>query len=105
MADAAHPDTQIVRRLGIIALEIDETIQRRLHLRGESGVIVLARVLEGSGAASALQPGDAIHTVNGAPISSVEQLRRAVKERGRSEPLVLQIERNGRFRYLTFDLE
>jgi S1-C subfamily serine protease len=55
--------------------------------------------------ARALQPGDDIHAVNGARMSSVDQLRRAVKERGRSAPLVLQIERNGRFRYLTFDLE
>lgn len=105
MADAAHPEAHLVRRLGIIALDIDEIVQQRLHLRQGRGVIVLARMLEGSGATSALQPGDAIHAVNGAPMSSVDQLRRAVKERGRSEPLVLQIERNGRFRYLTFDLE
>jgi serine protease Do len=105
LADAANPDTHLVRRLGIIALEIDRTLQQRLHLREGSGVIVLARMLEGSGAASALHPGDVIHAVNGAPVSSVDQLRRAVKERGRSEPVVLQIERNGRFRYLTFDLE
>jgi hypothetical protein len=39
------------------------------------------------------------------PTFSVEGLRRAVKERSRSEPLVLQIERNGRLRYLTLRLE
>ncbi len=105
MADSANPNTALVRRLGIIARDIDEIVQHALHLRDGSGVIVLARMLEGSGATSALRPGDAIHAVNGAPISSVDQLRRAVKERGRSEPLVLQIERNGRFKYLTFDLE
>jgi S1-C subfamily serine protease len=68
-------------------------------------VIVLARVLEGAVAAAALQPGDAIHAVNGQAIFSVEQLRHAVKERGRAEPLVLQVERGGRLRYLTFDLD
>jgi serine protease Do len=105
MADAAAPETHLVRRLGIIALDIDEFVEQRMHLRQGTGVIVLARTLEGSGATSALQPGDVIHAVNGAPIVSIEELRRAVKDRGRREPLVLQIERNGRFRYLTFDLE
>jgi serine protease Do len=105
MADAARPDSHLVRRLGIIALDVDETVQQRLHLREGTGVIVLARMLEGPGATSALQPGDAIHAVNGVRTLSVEELRRAVKERSRSEPLVLQIERNGRFRYLTLHLE
>jgi serine protease Do len=105
MAEGAPPDTHLVRRLGIIALDVDEAVQQRLHLRERTGVIVLARMLEGPGATSTLHPGDAIHAVNGVPMSSVEQLRRAVKERSRSEPLVLQIERNGRLRYLTFNLE
>jgi serine protease Do len=105
MAEAANPETHLVRRLGIIALDIDRMVQQRLRLRAGSGVIVLARVLEGPGATSALQPGDAIHAVDGAPIASVDQLKRAAKERDRSEPLVLQIERNGQFRYLTIDLE
>ena len=105
MADAANPEKHLVRRLGIIAFDIDDFVEQRLHLRQGSGVIVLALMLESSGANSALQPGDAIHAVNGPQIVSVDQLRSAVKERSRSEPLVLQIERSGRFRYLTFDLE
>jgi serine protease Do len=105
MAEAANPEKHLVRRLGIIAFDIDEFVEQRLHLREGSGVIVIALMVERSSANSALQPGDAIHAVNGTQISSVDQLRSAVKERGRSEPLVLQIERNGRFRYLTFELE
>jgi serine protease Do len=105
MADAANPEKHLVRRLGIVAFDIDEFVEQRMHLRQGSGAIVLALVLESSGANSVLQPGDAIHAVNGTQILSVDQLRSTVKERGRSEPLILQIERNGRFRYLTFDLE
>jgi serine protease Do len=105
MADAANPETHLVRRLGIIAFDIDEFVEQRLGLREGSGVIVLARTLEGSLGTMGLQPGDAIHAVNRTRIFSVDELRRAVKERGRSEPLVLQIERNGRFRYLTLNLE
>ena len=105
MADAAASEAHLVRRLGIIALDIDEFVEQRLVLREGNGVIVLARVLDATGATAALQPGDAIHAVNGAPIFSVEQLRSAVKERGRAEPVVLQVERGGRLRYLAFDLE
>jgi len=50
-------------------------------------------------------PGDAIHAVNRSRIESVEALRRAVKERGRGNAVVLQIERGGRFQYLAFELE
>jgi serine protease Do len=105
MANEADPETHLVRRLGIVGLDIDEFVEQRLHLREGSGVVVLARVLDGSAANDALQPGDAIYAVNRTKIFSVDELRRAVKERGRSEPLVLQVERNGRLHYLTFLLE
>ncbi len=89
----------------IIALDIDDGLQEKLHLREAKGVVVVARTLDGPGVSSALTPGDAIHAVNRSRIESVEALRRAVKERGRGNAVVLQIERGGRFQYLAFELE
>jgi len=105
MADVANPDKHLVRALGIIALDVDDGLQEKLHLREAKGVVVVARTLDGPGVSSSLMPGDAIHAVNRSRIESVEALRRAVKERGRGNAVVLQIERGGRFQYLAFELE
>ena len=75
MADVANPDKHLVRALGIIALDIDDGLQEKLHLREAKGVVVVARTLDGPGVSSALTPGDAIHAVNRSRIESVEALR------------------------------
>ena len=105
MADAANPDKHLVRPLGIIALDIDDDVQRKLHLREARGVIVVARTLDGPSASSALLPGDAIYALNRRRVSSVEALRGAMEERSGADALVLQIERGGHFHYLVLDLE
>jgi len=104
MANLSNPDRHLVRQLGILALEVDDKIRQVVRLRQPSGVIVVARTLDGS-VNSGLLPGDAIHALNRLPIESVEALRRAIDERRRGEPVVLQVERDGRFRYLFFDME
>ena len=47
MADVANPDKHLVRALGIIALDIDDGLQEKLHLREAKGVVVVARTLDG----------------------------------------------------------
>jgi serine protease Do len=105
MAEVAHPDNHLIPSLGIIALDIDERVQDRLHLREPKGVVVVARTLDGPGVSSTLMPGDAIHALNRASIESVDALRRAIKQQGRGNATVLQIERNGRYQYLALELE
>jgi serine protease Do len=105
IADSGDPDRHLVPRLGILALAVDDKVQKMAHLRQPSGVIVVARTLDGTSLNSGLLPGDAIHTLNRVPIASVEDLRRALDGRSRGDPVVLQVERQGRFRYLSFDME
>jgi serine protease Do len=105
MADAANPEKHFVRRLGIVALEVDGNVQRILHLRRSKGVIVVARMLDGSSVNSGIAPGDAIYTLDRTTIDSLEALRGALEERKRGEPMVLQIERDGHLHYLVFDSE
>src|SRR2546425_5693542 len=94
-----------VRRLGILGIEVDDKVRQLVHLRKPSGVIVAGRTLDASGLDTGLQPGDTIHALNRLPIESVEDLRRAVKDRKGGEPVVLHVEREGRFRYLFFETE
>ena len=96
MADIANPDKYLVPRLGSVAFDIDESVQQKLHLRLPQGVIVAACTLDGGGV-SGLLAGDAIHGLNRKPIETVEVLRRALRDCKRGDPLVVQIEREGRF--------
>jgi len=105
MAEFSNPDQHLVRQLGILALDVDDKVRQMVHLRRPRGVVVLARTLDGSSVNSGLLPGDTIHTLNRIPIESVDALRRGIDGRKRGEPVVLQVEREGRFRYLSFDME
>jgi len=103
--DYGSLEKQLVRRLGILAIEVDDKVRQLVRLRKPSGVIVAGRTLDASGLDTGLLPGDTIHALNRVPIESVEELRRAMKERKGGEAIVLQIEREGRFRYLVFETE
>jgi serine protease Do len=105
MADLNNPDKHLVRQLGILALDVDDKVRQMVHLRRPSGVIVVARTLDGTSVNSGLSPGDVIHAVNRVTVDSVEALRRVVETRKRGEPVVLQVEHDGRYHYLFFDME
>jgi len=105
VADLASPDKHLVRRLGVLAVAVDDKIQQAANLRAGGGVIVAARTLDGIGVDSGLVQGDVIHAINRTAIDSVEALRLALESRKAGDPVVLQIERSGRFRYLYFEME
>src|SRR3989475_6103429 len=105
VVDYGSLEKHLVRRLGILGIEVDDKVRQLVHLRKPSGVIVAGRTLDASGLDTGLQPGDTIHALNRLPIESVEDLRRAVKDRKGGEPVVLHVEREGRFRYLFFETE
>jgi len=103
--DIHDPSKNLVRRLGILCVDVDDRVRKVVPLREPSGVLVAARTLDGTSVDSGLIQGDVVHALNGDPIDSVEGLRRAVKARNPGEPVVLQIERSGRFQYLHFEME
>jgi len=105
MANVASPEKHLVRALGVIVLDIDGNVQQKLHLREGTGVVVVARTLDGPSASSTLLPGDAIHGIDHSVIGSIDGLRHALADRSGGDSVVLHIERGGRFHYLVFDLE
>ena len=104
-ADMVNPEKNIVARLGILCIDINQKVAQMLpDLRKPYGVVVAARA-SGSPYSSQLDPGDVIHALNAEPISSVESLRHALDKRKATDPIVLQIERDGRLMYLDLELE
>jgi len=106
LADLANPDRGLVPRLGILGVEVSDKLRGIIPpLRIGYGVVVAARTVEGGASGIALQPGDVIHAMNRSPVESVEGLRQAVLAVKPGEPVVLQIERQGRLNYLAFEME
>lgn len=94
-------DQGVVPGLGIVAVTLTEDIMPRLpRLRANAGVVVVAQAGGIVAGASPLRSGDVIYAVNGARIETISGLRAFVQATPAGEPLVLQIERQGRLQYL-----
>jgi serine protease Do len=106
LADLVDPEKSLVAKLGIFGIEIDTKLAEDLEdLRIPSGVIVAASSADANGADADLHPGDVIHAVNGRPIETLEGLRAALSAIPASGSGALQIERDGRLMYVTFEMD
>jgi serine protease Do len=106
LADLVDPDKSLVAKLGIFGIEIDHKLAEDLEdLRIPSGVIVAATSADTTGADAELQAGDVIHAVNGKHIETLDGLRAALGAIPMGASGVLQIERDGRLMYVTFEMD
>ncbi len=106
LVDLAHPEKGLVRKLGIIGIEVSEKLVGVIPpLLIGSGVVVAARTLDSARVDVGLQVGDVIHSVNRTRIASVEALRQATQQIRSGEAAVLQVERQGKLAYLAFEME
>jgi serine protease Do len=107
LTDRIDPATSLVAKLGILGVDItSENAGMMSRVRVPSGVVVVGRTADAVDASdTGLQTADAIHSINGATITSVEELRAAVDRMGSRSPVVLQVERNGQFIFLAFELD
>jgi serine protease Do len=106
LPDLANPRDNLVNRLGILALDLNDELRSVLGtLRNPSGVVVVARVANFLSSASGLETGDVIHSVNQTPIDSLTSLRAALRQIKPHDPVVLQVERGGGLQWLAFEME
>jgi serine protease Do len=106
LPDLANSRDNLVSRLGILALDLNDELRSMLgSLRNPSGVVVVARVADFMSSATGLQTGDVIHSVNQTSIDSLASLRAALRPIKPHDPIVLQVERGGGFQWLAFEME
>jgi serine protease Do len=104
--DAVDPEKSLVRRLGILAVDLDSQMKSVVgNLRISSGVVVLARAAELLGPETGLRTGDVIHSVNSVSIDSLDSLRARLRDIKPGSPVVLQIERSDGLEWLAFEME
>ncbi len=93
-------------QLGILAMDIDENVRGILAgLRKDKGVIVASRAVSATAAAGLLQQGDIIYSFDRQPLNSLDELRKLLASKESGDTVVMQIERDGRLRYLEVPLD
>jgi serine protease Do len=106
LADLVDPEKSLISKLGFFAVEIDDKLAQQLEeLREPSGVIVAAMAADLMGLETDLQAGDVIHSLNGKHIETIAGLRAALKAMPSGAPGVLQVERDSKYMYVTFEMD
>ena len=105
LADVFEPEGSLISRLGIFAMENNLSVSALMpSVRIATGVVVLGRIIEWNSVRADLRQGDIIFSINNTPITSVEDLRSAVATFKAGDPVVMQIERQGKLHYLAFEM-
>jgi serine protease Do len=92
----------LVPRLSILGLSIDASVAELLAgaPRRSYGILVARLAVTTSGPTGELLPGDIIYEVNHKPVSTLPELRAFLERQEPDRPVVLQVERAGRIRYI-----
>lgn len=105
LATVGQSNQSRLSQLGIVVIDVDAAIAKQSPLlRIASGVLVVARAVE-SDVDVALEAGDVIHTINGNPVKTNDELRKILNHTPANTPVVLQIERSGKLMFVAFKLE
>jgi serine protease Do len=105
-ADMVDPAKNLVNRLGILGIDVDQRVTALLpDLRKHYGVVVAARGGDPVYSGDSLQLGDVIYALNNTPITDVATLRKQLDGLKDTDAVVLQVERDGRLMYVTLEIE
>jgi serine protease Do len=106
LAELSDPAKNLIPRLGIVGATVTPEVTEVVGgTRRPSGVLVTATVANRLAVDSGLQEGDIIHSLNRTPIKSMDDLRAAFSQLKPGDPAAMQVERNGRLTFLTFEME
>jgi serine protease Do len=102
LIDRVDPEKNLVRRLGILGVELDLDLAQSLpDLRIPSGIIVAGKTA-GASEEIPIQTGDVIHGINGTTITTLADLRAALDNLKLGDAVALQVERYGQLIYVSF---
>lgn len=105
-ADMVSPEKNLIQRLGLLCIPIDQKLAAMLPaLRFGYGLVVAAGNATDLTSGTGLQVGDVIYSVNGEPVSTVDAFRKKLDEVKPGDSPVFQIERSGRLMFVTIELE
>lgn len=106
LADLIDPAKSLVSPLGVFLLDLNKDLVDSLPgLRSSSGAIVAGRVDYAPRVDVDLRVGDVIRAVNGTSIVGTAQLVSDLSHLKPGDPVALEVERQGTFQFVTFEME
>jgi serine protease Do len=106
LLDAANPETSLVPRLGVLAVDLTDDLRKAVgSLRISSGVLVIGRAADLILPETGLQAGDIIHQLDTTPIDSMDTLRASLARLKTGDAVVMQLERDDGLMYVSFEME
>ncbi len=106
LTDLIDPQKGLIGPLGIFVLELDRAVADALsNLRSSSGVIVAGKVDFAPAIEADLAVGDVIRSINGVLLTSTNHLRSELERFKPGDPVVLEVERQGKCQFVSFDME
>ena len=101
------PEDLVVPQLGIVALDLTDSVRELLpDLREPNGVVVASTSRDVPPSwEGELEVGDVIHAVNKAAVASVADLRQELSSIKAGQSIVLQVERDGTLRFVSGRIE
>jgi serine protease Do len=105
-ADMVNPADNLIERLGVLGIQINDKLSAMLpELRHDYGIVVAARSPSPPYSGPALDVGDVIYQIGGTATVTVKALRDKLDAMKPGDGAVLQIEREGKLQYLTLEFE
>ena len=106
LADVPDLQKSLLRELSVFVTDLDGSVRSALAgIRSESGIVVLAQAAESRTPDTGLKTGDIIRAIDRTPLQTVSQLQTIVRALRPGDPVVLQVERNGKLQYLAFEMD
>ena len=104
-ADLIDPSESLIPDLGILAVNVTDYVARRMPwLRERGGIVVGAIAADAPLVSSGLKAGDVIYRVNRERVGSIDDLKRVMSTIVDGDAVVLEINRRGRYRYVTLGM-
>lgn len=106
LADMPEPQEALVQRLGLYAIDVTEKVADLLgQVRAASGALVVARTVTPEAIETDIQAGDIIHAVNRTFVKNTAELRAALAQLKKGDPVVFQVERDMGIQFITSEVE
>jgi serine protease Do len=106
LLDLADNQNNLVQQLAVLAVSLDEKVRAMIpDLRISTGVVVLGKAADLLGPNLGLTTGDVIHAINNRPVDTVDNLRSALSQLKSGDSVALQVERQGKLQFVSFELD
>lgn len=106
LVDLIDPQNGLIQSLGIFVLDLTKPVFDLLPtLRSSSGVVVAGKVDYIPPIDADLAVGDVICSLNGVHLTGASHLRSELERFKAGDAVVLEVERQGRFQFVSFEME